>query len=144
METAYALANAYSEKLSEQQFVSCSQDFGTYGCNGGEPWLAWDYAELNPIAYANDYPYVDSTRTSGASACNPNLPLYPSLLAVNKTLISGTNSAMGSALTQGLIAVAIDTTSTYFRTYAGGVLLQNMCGVTMVNYSAVITGEDDP
>lgn len=56
LEGHYFISNGKLPSLSEQQLVDCSKD-GNEGCNGGEMYLAFDYAKKSALETEKDYPY---------------------------------------------------------------------------------------
>lgn len=73
----------------------------------------------------------------------PTAGVFPARYSTNKTMIGSTTAAIQTALNQRPVAVAIDTSSTTFQTYAGGIISASTCPQPNVNYAAVITGNDD-
>ena len=57
IEGHYQISNGNLLSLSEQQLVDCNRGGENNGCNGGEMYLAFEYAETSPLETENDYPY---------------------------------------------------------------------------------------
>jgi len=57
LESYYALRIGNLVKFSEQQIVDCSSS-PNQGCNGGYPYLAFEYASKNGLQPEDDYPYI--------------------------------------------------------------------------------------
>jgi C1A family cysteine protease len=58
IEGTYALFKNEYVSLSEQQLVSCSEDYGNYGCDGGLMDSAFEYIiDGHPLCLEDQYPY---------------------------------------------------------------------------------------
>lgn len=57
LEAQIALITQNLTKLSDQQIIDCSFDYGNYGCSGGDTGATYEYIIQNGIAYALEYPY---------------------------------------------------------------------------------------
>lgn len=54
---SWFLMQGKKTKLSEQQLVDCSKNYGNNGCNGGFNYLALAYIKDNGVTNWHDYPY---------------------------------------------------------------------------------------
>lgn len=58
-ESARAIAGYNLVSFSEQQVIDCSsENYDTYGCDGGWYYDAWEYMKANEMDKETDYPYT--------------------------------------------------------------------------------------
>merc|ERR1712051_830591 len=62
MEGAHFVATGELLSFSEQQLVDCATaDYGSYGCNGGQPTGAMHYYQFYRAELEAQYPYTSGT-----------------------------------------------------------------------------------
>ena len=131
LEASYFINNGQLIAFSEQQAMDC--DTQNYGCNGGSPDLAVDYATKAGLESNVDYPY-----TGVDAKC-----LYDKSKTYNMSLTSQyvkTNSTdqMKAALVNSPVAIVVDGLNDNFRFYKSGVLRN--CPATSLDHSALAVG----
>jgi C1A family cysteine protease len=138
LESAKAIFGGVLNKLSEQNFVSCSFLQGNLGCNGGMYGRAWNYAETHPIESEASYPYTSGTTTkSGSCMYNSSLGIQ----AVASWSTVGTdNTSIMNAIYQQPVSVAIEADTAYFQTYTSGVLTNAAACGTTLDHAVVAVG----
>jgi len=135
VETAHALATGSLVSLSEQNLVDCSTQNG--GCNGGLPYLAYEYIIKNGgIDTEACYPYkgYDGTCRYSVNCRGATISRY-----VNVT--SGSESDLLSAVAVNPCAVGIYAGSLAFQFYTSGVYSQRNCPNQMSQLDHGVTVE---
>ena len=100
IESAWAVAKNPLVSLSEQRFVSC--DSANYGCDGGFPQLAMDYARANGTTTEASYPYASGGGT--APACNAAGNVAAAANVTGWRLVPGNTSAATEAALAAWVA----------------------------------------
>jgi len=101
--------------LSEQQLIDCSSSAGNHGCGGGLMDDAFEWIHANGgIAGEGFYPYQ-----AQELQCRKR-PLISRVLGYTD-VAEGDENALGAALQEQPISVAINADADGFRHYAGGV-----------------------
>jgi C1A family cysteine protease len=122
LESARAIASGNLLDLSEQQLVDCAGSEGNQGCNGGLMNQAFDYLmKAGGSIATSDYPY-----TARDGQCKAAGKTIASTIKNHKELQSDEN-ALGRALKDGPVSVAIEADQSIFQFYKSGVLDGN-CG----------------
>lgn len=135
IEGYYAIKNGKLLSFSEQQIVDC--DTTCYGCGGGWPYLAVEYAAQNGLETESDYPYtaMDGTcKYSKSKAVQTN----------NGYAFVTPDSAndLMAAIVNSPVSVAIEADQSVFQFYSSGVISSG-CGdgidhaVLAVGYTTV-------
>lgn len=114
LEGLYALSRGRILKLSDQQLIECSGDYGNNGCNGGYMDQAFWYVMDNGIALAEVYPY-----NAKASRCVYKATMKYFKISECIDVPSKNYSKLISAVLHAPVSVAVD--STNFRFYNDGV-----------------------
>ena len=57
LETNYRIREGNYLNLSEQQVIDCSDNYGNFGCNGGDYMNAFNYLQVEPMFNEEHYPY---------------------------------------------------------------------------------------
>lgn len=152
LEAAWKIAGGGLIPLSEQQFLEC--DFGTggisgnsnWGCGGGEPYWAFDYAKGASICSEPTYRYTGKdpdTRVNAQELCKTSQGQCE--IAIPKGAVKGyklvsrfSESALLSAVAQQPVSIAIDASSDLFRHYQSGVM-SGACGF-MLDHAVLLVG----
>jgi C1A family cysteine protease len=135
VEGAWFVAKNQLVSLSEQQLVDCAGSEGNQGCNGGLMDYAFQYLiKYGGSALESDYKYTARDGSCKASQYSKNSPISDF-----KDVAGGNEAALGDAIQQQPISVAIEADQSIFQFYTGGILDGN-CGrnldhgVTAVGY----------
>ena len=123
--------------LSEQNLVDCSSKWGNHGCNGGNPFKAFNYTRDNGgIDTEESYPYEAKTSTCRFSAESVGAKITGYV-----RIPYGDESALLEAVTTvGPIAVAIDASNTTFQQYSSGVYYNSVCYTTILDHGVLVIG----
>jgi len=125
VEGLVAIKHGNLTSLSEQQLMDCSYSYGNLGCSGGLMDNAFKYVQANGLCTEAAYPYTARDGTCKSSSCT---------MSAN-TKITGykdtahTENALGQALDNQPISVAIEADQSGFQLYKSGVF----CGVCGTN-----------
>lgn len=120
--------------LSEQQLVDCSTKYGNEGCNGGEMYEAFEYAETNALELESEYPYegVDGRCRATSNGGKVKTTTYHRVQADSVAQLK-------AAIAQGPVSVAIEADTSSFQFYTGGVYNSKACG-TELDHGVVAVG----
>jgi C1A family cysteine protease len=123
LESADAISKqAAPQDLSEQQLVDCAGSQGNQGCNGGLMNQAFDYLmQFGGSEGQSDYPY-----TARDGSCKADKGKVKVQVKNHKEL-QASEDALGRALKDGPVSVAIEADQSIFQFYKSGVLDGN-CG----------------
>jgi C1A family cysteine protease len=123
LESADAIKKGTSpQDLSEQQLVDCAGAQGNQGCNGGLMNQAFDYLiKFGGSEGQKDYPY-----TARDGSCKADKSKVAATIASHKELPPNEN-ALGDAIQNGPVSVAIEADQSIFQFYKSGILDGN-CG----------------
>jgi hypothetical protein len=127
LEGHFARKNEYLLQLSPQNIIDCTRDddFGNFGCQGGNTVIAYEYVQNNGIAPAAFYTY----RAQEALTCSFTSKMSVGKLVNFVEVESGNETALMYALYRagGPLAVAIDSSPVTFRNYHLGVYDYENC-----------------
>ncbi|XP_065190552.1 procathepsin L-like [Sycon ciliatum] len=124
--------------LSEQNLVDCSQKEGDHGCHGGLMDFGFKYIiENHGIDTEESYPYTakDGTCRFKESHVGATITSYKDVLPRKSE-----SSLQEAVATIGPVSVAIDASSTYFRYYKHGVLIDHKCSSTRLDHGVLAVG----
>ncbi|MBN3303038.1 CATL1 protein, partial [Amia calva] len=123
--------------LSKQQLVDCSGDFGNRGCNGGLPFVAYEYIQsIGGIQAEATYPYAMTKQV-----CAADKSKFVATVKGWMSLPSGNEQALEDALvTIGPVAITIDSTTPSFQFYQSGVFYDPQCTNWKQNHAMVVVG----
>jgi len=126
LEGRYFIKNNKLISLSEQQLVDCSTSLGNQGCNGGEMYLAFQYAQSSALETETDYPYeaVDDT-------CRFSQPKGKVADKGFTRVAKNSMDALKAAIAAGPVSVAIEADTMVFQFYSGGILNSKSCGTNL-------------
>src|ERR1039457_4330807 len=135
MEAVILIASGTTVDLSEQQLVSCDNNYN--GCGGGN--YAFDM-EISPGAVLEScFPY-----RAADMDCQTNCPHVYQLgnwgYVGNSWSVPSTNAIKNAIYTYGPISVSVASDS-YFQAYSGGVYNHN--SDSSINHDVVLVGWDD-
>ena len=134
LESANSIFHGSLPQLSEQQLVDCSGSFNNGGCNGG--WYYWSYDYLasgKSLETESQYPYTARDGTCKNSSGSGNVS------ATGYNEVSGTSTAIKSAIAQQPVNVAVAAGNYYFQSYSGGILMASGCP-TRIDHAIVAVG----
>lgn len=113
-----------SQKLSEQQIVSCDSDDGVEGCDGGYTEGVFDYAFSTGLVSDDDYPYTsywDTTGTCGLTDSMTKLVGVSDYTRITGDTTTEKEEAMKAhILSTGPLSICVVASS--WSSYTGGVL----------------------
>ncbi|XP_065190553.1 procathepsin L-like [Sycon ciliatum] len=124
--------------LSEQNLIDCNQKEADRGCGGGFMDHGFKYIiENHAIDTEESYPY-----TAKAGTCRfKESHVGATLTSYKDVLPRKSESALQEAVASvGPVSIAIDASSTYFRYYKHGVLIDNKCTSAYPNHAALVVG----
>jgi cathepsin L len=123
--------------LSEQNLMDCSRSYGNMGCNGGIMENAFRYIIANGgIDTEASYPYQQTT----SYVCKYSVANKGASIRSFKTVASGSESALQSAVAGTPTSVAIDASLYSFQLYTGGVYYDAKCSSTALNHGVLAVG----
>jgi len=127
VEGIVAINHGQLNSLSEQQLMDCSWADGNLGCNGGLMDSAFKYVEQNGLCSEASYPYTaQSSRDCKATSCSAQ----PYTKITGYTDVTHTEDALGSAVTNQPVSVAIEADQSGFQLYKSGVF-SGVCGKSL-------------
>jgi len=131
LEGFYFINNGSLLSFSEQQIVDCDTD--CYGCNGGWPYLAVQYAGINGLEEEADYPY-----TAQDGTCN-----YDASKTIktnnNYTFITPNSSdSLKAAIVNMPVSVVIEADQNAFQLYKSGTIWR-ACG-SQIDHAVLAVG----
>lgn len=133
IESAWALAGNTLTKFSMQQIVSC--DRTSYGCNGGEPYSAYEYIiSAGGIESYDSYPYRSGDGVTGSCQFNKadivaKISNWAWVSRSDAATPKGDESAMMSgSYTYGPLSICVDAST--WQYYTGGIITSG-CGTSL-------------
>jgi len=144
LEGAAAIASgAGVVDTSEQHLVSC--DPYTSGCNGGWPYLSYDYICTDRTTKGLDteasYPYTSGGGNTGT--CNNAIVDDDQNIAATcsgKVIVGTSEAALEEAVALGPVSICL-TVSSAWSSYSGGIFDDPTCGQS-VNHAVTAVGYD--
>ena len=116
IEGAYAIKYNQLLKLSEQQLVDCTKDYGNWGCDGGDMDWSFRYLQKNAFWLNKDYPYKGVDQ-----ACQTSWQGYVKVL--NYTDVPNNSTlALKEAINIMPTTVSVDADSDYWIFYKSGII----------------------
>jgi C1A family cysteine protease len=110
--------------FSEQQLVDCAKDAG-YGCQGGWPYKAVQYAAQNGLELESDYPY-----TAKDGQCKFNSGKAHKVNSGYQFVTPKSSDQLKAALVNGPVSVLVEADQDSFQFYKSGVLATG-CGANL-------------
>jgi len=134
MEGAHFLKTKNLVSLSEQQLMDCSGPEGDDSCEGGLMDYAFTYVIKNGgICSEASYPYQEKDE-----ACKTGCAVVATISSYID-IPSGNETAIGYAIQNGPISIAIEADQSVFQDYQTGVLSSSACG-TNLDHGVLIVG----
>jgi len=122
--------------LSEQNLMDCSGAYGNQGCNGGLMTSAFKYVQANKgIDTEPSYPYIGSQGSCRFTAAN-----IGAAITGYKTVASGSETALVTAINVGPVSVAIDASHSTFQLYKSGVYYEAACSASKLDHGVLAVG----
>eukprot|EP00178_Gracilaria_changii_P010690 TRINITY_DN3104_c0_g1_i5.p2 TRINITY_DN3104_c0_g1~~TRINITY_DN3104_c0_g1_i5.p2 ORF type:complete len:318 (+),score=54.70 TRINITY_DN3104_c0_g1_i5:33-956(+) len=119
--------------LSEQQLVDCVQY--CFGCEGGNYFLAFDYAKNNGNEGETDYTYK-----AADGKCAFNSKMVRNHHTSDYAMVPQNDvAALKAAIAQGPVSVAIEADQAAFQFYTSGILKIADCG-TQLDHAVLAIG----
>jgi len=132
-----------SQKLSEQQIVSCDTDDGVEGCDGGYTEGVFDYAKDTGLVSEDDYPYTSYWDVTGT--CTYSSSTMTSLVGVSEyTTITGDSSTeietamMSHIVSTGPLSICV--VAWEWASYESGILSSCDSDVDDVDHCVQLVG----
>jgi len=123
LESAWAIKQGGNvPDQSEQQLVDCAGAEGNQGCNGGLMNQAFDYL----IKFGGSQPTTTYPYTARDGSCKADKSKVSVTISSHKELAANEN-ALGDAIQDGPVSVAIEADQSIFQFYKSGILDGN-CG----------------
>lgn len=126
LEGAHFVQTKNLVSLSEQQLVDCARTEDMQGCDGGDMYAAFEWAEANPLETEATYPYKG---VDGKCQAAPGKGVVKATKALKVT--PNTAAQLKAALNQSPISVAIEADTLVFQFYSKGVLNSKSCGTSL-------------
>jgi len=120
------LKAAHLTSLSEQQLMDCSYSYGNLGCSGGLMDNAFKYVEANGLCTEAAYPYTAKDGTCKASSCS----VSPNSKIGGYKDVTHTENALGAAVDNQPVSIAIEADQSGFQLYKSGVFC-GVCGTSL-------------
>jgi len=119
------LKHGHLTSLSEQELMDCSYSNGNLGCSGGLMDNAFKYVMANGLCTEAAYPYTAKDGVCKKSSCTAS----PDSQITNYKDVVHTENALGAAVDNQPVSVAIEADQSGFQLYRSGVF----CGVCGTN-----------
>lgn len=125
--------------LSVQNLMDCSLDYGTFGCNGGLPYQAFQYVIDNDgIDTEAYYPY---TAELGLCVYSSNPANVGGYCYTYVDVLEGDENDLKTACgNNGPVSAVIDASLDSFRFYGSGVYYDSACNPYNLNQAVLVVG----
>jgi hypothetical protein len=138
---AQAFASSYFKKFGNQVEASRSQlvdcDFFSHGCNGGLQENGFVHWMRHSAIYEEKYPYQPMDRDCQENRIPGDLPLLPFAFRVDVG-----DDLLYDALTHQPVSISIRAENPIFRSYTGGIIDGDDCGVT-IDHAVLLVGYNE-
>jgi cathepsin L len=125
--------------FSEQNLMDCSTSYGNQGCNGGLMTSAFKYVVANKgLDTESSYPYTAKAGTCHYTAANSG-----GSITSYKSVASGSESGLITAITAQPVSVAIDASHNSFQLYKSGIYYEAACSSTRLDHGVLAIGYGD-
>jgi cathepsin L len=121
---------------SEQNLMDCSTSYGNQGCNGGLMTSAFKYVAANKgIDTEASYPY-----TAKSGTCHYSTSNIGGVISNYKTVASGSESGLVTAINSQPVSVAIDASHNSFQLYKSGIYYEPACSSSRLDHGVLAVG----
>ncbi|EMD48432.1 cysteine protease 8, putative [Entamoeba histolytica HM-3:IMSS] len=107
--------------LSEEEMIQCTREYGNNGCGGGFGSNAYDYIIEHGVSNETEYPF-----TGMDSECKTNIKPYVTMKGYNRVARNNVKE-LKSAISQGMVDVAMDASFVKFQLYKSGAYTDKKC-----------------
>ena len=117
------LKNGFLPVLSPQQITSCDTIDNVQGCNGGDPYSAYQYVEQKGIETNKAYPYKSGNTQSTGQCKYSKSKVDADVHITGYTVVSSSaegEKKMATQIQSSPISICLDATA--FQTYTGGII----------------------
>jgi len=132
IEGTYFVNHGKLLSFSEQQIVDCAHNAG-YGCQGGWPYLAVQYAAQNGLEVETDYPY-----TARDGTCKYDSSKALKVTSGYKFITPKSSDLLKTALVDSPVSVLVQADQSAFQFYKSGVVTTG-CGASL-NHAILAVG----
>jgi len=137
LEGAWAVGGHGLESLSEQHLVSCDNNDGNLGCDGGWPYKAVDFVRQGGIDTELSYPYTSASGTSGL--CASSSGTRASVQVASHIVVESDEDQMAAWVAKnGPLSITIDAMTSIWWSYTGGIV--SGCCNTDVDHAVLVVG----
>lgn len=137
LEGAWAAGGHGLESLSEQHLVSCDNNDGNLGCDGGWPYKAIDFVRQSGIDTEASYPYSSGGGSSGS--CASSSGTHAGVQVSSHTVIESDEDQMAAWVAKnGPLSITIDAMTSIWWGYTGGIV--STCCNTDVDHAVLLVG----
>ncbi len=126
IEAAYKIKYGTLPKLSEQQLLDCTDNYGNSGCGGGLMTNAYKYLQSKKHMTRDSYPYTGQERSCQYDESDGVVSVKS-----YKSIASGDVDGHMAALQNQPISIAIAAASSTFMLYKGGIISGSGCGTNL-------------
>jgi cathepsin L len=136
IEGAYKIKGHNLVSLSEQNLMDCSTSYGNQGCNGGLMTSAFKYVAANKgVDTEASYPY-----TAKAGTCHFTTANVGATITSYKSVASGSEAGLVTALITQPVSVAIDASHNSFQLYKSGIYYEASCSSSKLDHGVLAIG----
>jgi len=136
IEGIYFLKKGKLTSDSEQNLMDCSTSYGNQGCNGGLMTSAFKYVAANGgVDTEASYPYTAKQGTCHYSSAN-----IGGSISNYKTVASGSETALVTAINSQPVSVAIDASHNSFQLYKSGIYYEPACSSSRLDHGVLAVG----
>jgi len=133
LESAYALKTGVLNILSPQELVDCEST--SFGCSGGYPDHALEYASEHGLELEQEYPYTASD--GKCTAKDTSYKVSPCTLVPTHD-----EKVLQQAVTIAPVVVLIEADQRVFQFYQSGIIPQKSCGAS-IDHAVQLVGYGD-
>jgi len=142
LESQWFIQTGKLQSFSEQQLIDCSVAYGNNGCNGGMPYMAYQYYNGTGNLAQNEatYPFLD-VKGAVTENCLYNSANGIALVNGYVKIQAGNESALQVAVSNiGPISVAINAALPSFHSYSSGIYDDAGCNSTTITHGVTVVG----